>query len=88
MPGIHHKKENPGKHRKHTPIVSEKQRRLFGAVAGGVQTKATSLSKVDAKRHLEEVEGKKLPEQVKRKAFHRVVSKIKHAAKGKRFRVR
>jgi hypothetical protein len=54
----------PGKHggkKAHTPIVSEAQRRLFGAVAGGAATKATSLSKTEAVRHLKEVEGENLP---------------------------
>ena len=54
----------PGKSckgRKHTPIVSKAQRGLFGAVAGGKATKATGLSKAEAKRHLSEAKGKKLP---------------------------
>ncbi len=51
----------PGCHRKHTPIVSEKQRALFGAVASGKSTKASGLSRVEAKRHLKEAEGKDLP---------------------------
>lgn len=53
-------------YRKHTPIVSEKQRKLFGAVAGGASTKAIGLSKAEAKRHLKEVKGKKLPEKARR----------------------
>jgi len=52
--------------RKHTPIVSEAQRRLFGAVAGGAKTAAEGLSPVEAKKHLKEVKGKKLPEKVKK----------------------
>lgn len=51
----------PGCNRKHTPIVSEKQRKLFGAVASGKKTKASGLSKLEAVRHLRESEGKKLP---------------------------
>jgi hypothetical protein len=49
------------KHRKHTPIVSKAQKGLFGAVVGGMKTKAKGLSKVVAKKHLKEVKGKKLP---------------------------
>lgn len=56
------------KHRKHTPIVSKKQQRLFGAAAGGKKTKATGLSKKEAKRHLRESKGKKLPEKSRAKA--------------------
>ena len=52
--------------KKHTPIVSEAQRRLFGAVASGQKTKATSLSKAEAKRHLKEVKGKELPARAKK----------------------
>lgn len=52
-----------GKHcKKHTPIVSRKQQRLFGAVRAGKKTKAKGLSKVEAGRHLRESKGKKLPE--------------------------
>jgi len=54
----------PCKHRKHTPIVSKKQRGLFGAVAGGKKTKATGLSVAQAKKHLKEASGKKLPKRV------------------------
>jgi len=54
----------PSKHcRKHTPIVSKAQQRLFGAVRGGKKTKATGLSKAEAGRHLRESKGKKLPER-------------------------
>lgn len=61
MPGACCKSGKLYKHKKHTPIVSEKQRRLFGAVAGGAKTKAGGLSKAEAKRHLKEVKGKRLP---------------------------
>jgi len=47
--------------RKHTPIVSKAQQRLFGAVRGGKKTKAKGLSKSEAGRHLRESKGKKLP---------------------------
>lgn len=46
---------------KHTPIVSKKQRALFGAVASGKDTKASGLSRVEALKHLKESKGKKLP---------------------------
>ena len=50
--------------RKHTPIVSERQRRFFGAVLGGkARKKAPGLTKREARRHLKEVAGKKLPER-------------------------
>lgn len=61
----------PKSGRKHTPIVSEKQRRLFGAAAGGGATKAPSLSKAEAKRHLKEVKGRKLPERAAKRALAR-----------------
>lgn len=51
-------------HRKHTPIVSKAQQGLFGAVAGGKKTKATGLSRAEAKRHMKESAGKKLPKRV------------------------
>jgi hypothetical protein len=54
----------PGKHcghKKHTPIVSRAQQRLFGAVASGKKTKATGLSKAKAREHLRESRGKSLP---------------------------
>lgn len=60
MPGPGCKKS----HRKHTPITSEAQRRLFAAKAyGDKKTKAKSLTKKEAKRHLKEVKGRKLPER-------------------------
>jgi hypothetical protein len=52
--------------RKHTPIKSEAQRRMFFAIAGGKKGLAPGLSKEEAKRHLEEVSDKKLPEKVKK----------------------
>ncbi len=48
--------------RPHTPIVSEQQRKLFGAVASGKATKASGLSRAEAVRHLKESKGKDLPE--------------------------
>jgi hypothetical protein len=51
--------------KKHTPLVSEAQRRLFGAVASGKQTEADGLSKKTAEQHLKESKGKDLPEKIK-----------------------
>ena len=47
--------------KKHTPIVSEQQRKLFGAVVSGKATMAPGLSKAEALRHLKESKGKDLP---------------------------
>jgi len=55
------------KDRKHTPIVSDAQRRLFAADAYGKKDILPGLSKQEAKEHLEEVKGKKLPEKVGKK---------------------
>jgi len=57
-------------HRKHTPIVSEKQRGFFGAemsrAAEGKKTKS-GMSKDVLSRHLKEAASKKLPKQIKKK---------------------
>jgi len=53
--------------KKHTPIVSKAQRGLFGAKAGGKKTKATGLTRKEAKRHMKEVKGKKLPARARKK---------------------
>jgi hypothetical protein len=59
----------PGTHRKHTPIVSEKQRGLFGAdllrLRKGLKTK-TGMSEAELVRHLKESKGKNLPAKVKK----------------------
>jgi len=54
-------KTKSGKHRKHTPITSEAQRKLFYSAASGKSTKSSGLSRSKAEEHLKEVEGKKLP---------------------------
>lgn len=57
-------KDNPGKHRKHTPIVSEKQRGLFGAElrrAREGKARKTKMSVAELRRHLHESKGKDLP---------------------------
>jgi len=54
------------KHRKHTPIVSKKQRGFFGAeYERGKEGKAkkTDMSQAELKRHLKESKGKKLPKR-------------------------
>lgn len=54
----------PCKHKSHTPIVSEKQRKFFGAEYGrkkaGKKGK-TGMSKATLKAHLKESKGKNLP---------------------------
>jgi len=62
-------KTKSGAHRKHTPIVSEKQRALFGAVASGQKTEASGLTRAEAIRHLKESKGKKLPKRTKRRGW-------------------
>jgi hypothetical protein len=58
------------KGKKHTPIVSKKQRGLFGAELArkkaGKKGK-TKMSKAVLKRHLKESKGKKLPKKAKKK---------------------
>ena len=58
------------RHRKHTPIVSEKQRGFFGAELArkrrGEATR-TQMTEEELVRHLKESKGKKLPKQVKKK---------------------
>jgi len=58
------------KHRKHTPIVSKKQQRFFGAEysrAKSGKKRKTTMTKAELKRHLEESKGKKLPKKAKKK---------------------
>jgi len=55
----------PGKHRKHTPIVSEKQQGLFGAEyarrKAGKESRMPSITTAELKSHLKESKGKNLP---------------------------
>ena len=55
----------PGKHRKHTPIVSKKQRGLFGAELArrraGKESRMPGITTAELESHLEESKGKKLP---------------------------
>jgi len=51
--------------RKHTPIVSEKQRGFFGAEYGRLkrgEARETNISREDLRSHLKEAKGKNLPE--------------------------
>ena len=63
------------KHRKHTPIVSERQRKFFGAELARLRAgkrRRTKMTKQQLKRHLKEVKGKRLPERVRRQAKAKV----------------
>jgi len=66
MPGKGCKKSG----RKHTPIVSKKQQKFFGAEYGRKKAGKrgrTDMTKAELKRHLEESKGKKLPTKSRRK---------------------
>jgi len=52
----------PGEHRKHTPIVSESQQRLFGFWKSHPESKPASISEKQVTTHLKESKGKDLPE--------------------------
>ena len=56
--------------RKHTPIVSEKQRGFFGAELArrkkGKKGKGKTLTIADLRSHLKEAKGKKLPKKSRR----------------------
>jgi len=60
----------PCKHKKHTPIVSEKQRGFMGAEyarkKAGKKAK-TKMSRAELKRHLVEAGGKKLPKKARKR---------------------
>ena len=53
--------------KKHTPIVSEKQRGLFGAELArrraGKKTRVAGISTTELVSHLKESKGKKLPKR-------------------------
>jgi len=57
------------KHRKHTPIVSKKQRGLFGAELArrraGKARRMPSITTKELEQHLIESKGKKLPKKKK-----------------------
>lgn len=54
-----------GSHRKHTPIVSQKQRGLFGAELArrgrGAKGCMPGITTTELRSHLKESKGKKLP---------------------------
>lgn len=62
------------KGRKHTPIVSKKQRGFMGAELArkraGKRTR-TKMSEAELARHLEESAGKRLPKKVKKRGGKR-----------------
>jgi hypothetical protein len=64
------KKHNPGKHRKHTPIVSKKQQGLFGAELArrraGKARRMKGITTEELERHLRESARKKLVKKVKK----------------------
>lgn len=60
----------PCKHRKHTPIVSKKQRGLFGAEYArrkkGKKGRMKGITVKELRKHLKESKGKKLPKKARR----------------------
>lgn len=63
--------EHPAAHKKHTPIVSKKQRGLFGSELArrraGKARRMPSITTKELKKHLSESKGKKLPKKSKKK---------------------
>ena len=61
----------PGKHRKHTPIVSKAQRGLFGSELRrrklGMMAQMPSITTEELEKHLHESKGKKLPKRAKKR---------------------
>jgi ABC-type phosphate/phosphonate transport system ATPase subunit len=58
------------KHKKHTPITTEQQRKFFGAELGRLRagkSTLTRMSEEELRQHLKEVKGKKLPARKKTK---------------------
>lgn len=59
----------PGKCKRHTPIVSKKQRGLFGAELArrkeGKQGRMKGITTEELRSHLKESKGKKLPRKKK-----------------------
>lgn len=59
------------RHRKHTPLVSEAQRGLFGAELRrrrlGLTPRMKGITTAELERHLEETKGKKLPARAKKR---------------------
>jgi len=71
MSGKGCRKKKGKKHRKHTPIVSKKQRGLFGAELArrkaGKKRRMKGITTAELRSHLKESKGKKLPKRSKRK---------------------
>lgn len=67
MPGKHCKKRG----RKHTPIVSEKQRGKFGAELSrrkrGLKSRMPGITTAELRSHLKESKGKNLPKRSKKR---------------------
>lgn len=65
------KKKNPGKHKKHTPIISEVQQGLFGAELArrraGKEPRMKGITTKELEQHLEESKGKELVKKVQKK---------------------
>lgn len=72
MPGKGCKK----KKKRHTPIVSEAQRGLFGAEYArrkkGLATRMPGITVSELKSHLKEAKGKKLPKRKRKKVIRTV----------------
>ena len=54
------------KRKVHTPIVTEQQRKFFGAELGRLRAgepRITAMPEEELRRHLKEVSGKKLPKR-------------------------
>lgn len=64
-------KDNSGKHRKHTPIISEAQQSLFGAELArrraGKKGRMKGITTKELESHLKESKGKKLVAKVQKK---------------------
>lgn len=64
MPGVCCKSDNPG-HKKHTPIVSERQQGKFGSELArrkaGKQSQMKGITTEELRSHLKESKGKNLP---------------------------
>jgi len=58
------------KRKVHTPIVTEQQRKFFGAELGRLRAgepRVTAMPEEELRRHLKEVSGKKLPKRKRTK---------------------
>ena len=58
------------KRKVHTPIVTEQQRKFFGAELGRLRAgkpRVTAMPEEELKRHLKEVSGKRLPKRKRTK---------------------